>query len=77
MKVFIKGEEPFKVLQDTLTIGATTGGFTFAYGTSKDSVFTEYDEATPAGEVCIVNGVTPYSWAKLVGNTDEEVEVIL
>ena len=76
MQATVSGENPFKVLKETFTLGPSAQGFTLAYSTSKDGTFTEYEEATPAGEVLIVNGVTPYSWFKLVGNTGE-VEIIL
>ena len=56
-------------------VGPSANGYTLAY--SADGVnFTEYTEATRAGENLIVNGVPQYAWCKLVGN-EGEVDVIL
>lgn len=74
MQVTISGETPFKVLKNTFAVGKTNG-YTLAYGVDKNDL-TEYTEATPANEVLIVNGVTPYMWFSLKGNTGE-VDIIV
>lgn len=74
MKVIVTDETPFKVLGSSCTIGYS-GGYTLAF--SADGVnFTEYDSATPADEVNVVNGLTRYSWLKLVGNSGDVVVVL-
>ena len=75
MKAIVHNEEPFKVLNSSVTIGFSTSGYTLAYS-ANGSQFTNYTEATPANEVLIVNGLTRYSWLKLVGNSGD-VEVTL
>lgn len=76
MQVTISKEEPFKVLKDTCVIGKTTSGYRLMYGADKEDM-TPYTEETPANEDLIVNGVCPYMWLKLSGNTDEEVTIIV
>ena len=74
MKVIVTDEVPFKVLNTSCTIGYSNG-YTLAY--SADGVnFTQYGEATPADEVNVVNGLTRYSWLKLVGNSGDVVVVL-
>lgn len=71
-KETIIGEERFKSIGDCFAVAPTESGYTLAY--SADGVhFTQYDEATPAGENLIVNGCVPFMWFKLVGNTGEAV----
>lgn len=76
MKITVKGENPFKAVHSTFTVAGTSNGFTLSYSTSPDKGFTNYSEPTPANEVLIVNGATPFTYFKLTGNTDD-VEVIL
>lgn len=71
----INGEQPFKCLKDTFAVAGTSAGFTLAYSVDKVN-WTEWEESTPANEELIVNGVTPYMWFKLVGNSDENVNAI-
>ena len=74
MKVIVTDEAPFKVLNTSCTIGYSNG-YTLAY--SADGVnFTSYSEATPQDEVNVVNGLTRYSWLKLVGNSGDVVVVL-
>ncbi len=77
MQAIVSGETPFKCNKSTFAVGPTSNGYTLNYAVSKDGPFTAYSDATPANECLVVNGVTPYMWFKLAGNTDEEVEVIL
>lgn len=76
MQAKVNGAEPFKCLKDTFSVGVTTNGYTLNYSVDKEN-WTAYTQATPANEVLIVNGVTPYMWFKLAGNEDNDVEVIL
>ena len=75
MQIKVLDQERFKVAKNQFIVGPSANGYTLAY--SADGVnFTEYTEATPAGENLIVNGVPQYAWCKLVGN-EGEVDVIL
>lgn len=76
MQAKVTGEEAVKALNNQVMIGPSENGYTFAYGVTKDGDFTEYDEATPAGESLIVNGIMRYSYFKLMGN-EGEVDIIL
>lgn len=75
MQVTVLGEQKFKVVKDQFMVGPSASGYTLAYSANGVD-FTNYSEATPAGENLIVNGFMQYGWAKLVGNTGE-VDVIL
>ena len=75
MQIKVLDEERFKVVKNQFMVGPSANGYTLAY--SADGVnFTNYSEATPAGENLIVNGFMQYGWAKLVGNSGE-VEIVL
>lgn len=76
MQVKVSGENSFKCLKNTFSVGATTQGYTLAYS-ADDVNFTNYTQPTPAGETLIVYGVTPYTFFKLSGNTDNDVNVVL
>lgn len=75
MQIKVNGEQPFKAQKETFCV-AGGASFTLNYSADKKT-WTAYDEATPANEKLIVNGVTPYMWFKLAGNTDEEREIIV
>ena len=77
MQAKVSGENPFKVLKDTCAIAPTTNGYTLNYAVSKDGPWTAWPEATPAGETLVCNGLTPFMWLMLSGNSDNDVEVIL
>lgn len=76
MQVFVSGEQPFKAKKGTFAVAGTSAGYTLNYSVNRVD-WTAYETATPANETLIVNGVTPYMWFKLVGNSDEDVEIIL
>lgn len=76
MKVLISGEEAFRSQRESFGVAATTNGYTLSYSADKET-WTDYDEATPANENLIVNGVPVYFWFKLKGNQDEGVVVLL
>lgn len=76
MQGIVNGEQPFKCLKNTVAIGPTSQGFVLNFAVSKDGPWTAHSEETPANECCVINGLTPYMWLKLEGNT-EDVEVIL
>lgn len=76
MKAIVNGEAPFKCLKETFAVAATSAGYTLNYSVDKEN-WSAWAQATPANEVLVVNDVTPFMWFKLVGNADEEVEIIL
>lgn len=76
MQITVNGEQPFKSQKGTFCVAGTTNGYTLNYSADKEN-WTAYEEDTPANETLIVNGVTPYMWFKLAGNTDEETLIIV
>ena len=77
MQISVSGETPFRAIKNQVMIGPTESGYTLAYSVTKDGVYTANGDATPANENCIVNGIMPYSWLMLSGNTQSDVVVIL
>lgn len=75
MKITVIDEQVFKVAKNQMTIGPSASGYTLAYS-ADGSNFTNYTEAVPAGENCIVNGVPQYTFCKLVGNSGNVVVII-
>lgn len=73
-KFVIKGETPFIIGARNFSVGYSSTGYTLAYSVNGVD-FTEWPEATPANEVCMVNGCTNGNTFKLVGNVGE-VEVL-
>lgn len=68
MKVI--GENAFSVPANSFAISPSEEGYTLEY--SADGVgFTAYADATPAGEVCVVNGAAKGMVYKLTGNQSE------
>lgn len=64
----IVGEAPFQVLSHSLGISPSESGYVLNY--SADGIsFTEWDEATPANENCMVLNFPKGMYFKLVGNT--------
>ncbi len=76
MQITVSGENPFKVLKDTFTIGPAESAYILKIAVEKDGDYTAVAEECPADEVHVVNGVTPFTWAMLDGNTGD-VTVIL
>lgn len=63
----IKGEAPFQVLSTAFAVHADVE-FTLQY--SADGInFTDWSEATPQGETCVVNNVANGMYFKLKNNT--------
>lgn len=63
----VTNEKPFSVPAHSFAISASASGFTLAYS-ADGNTYTNWSEATPAGEVCIVNGIAKGMIFKLVGN---------
>ena len=75
MQIYVNGEQPFKAQKGSFCV-AGGASFTLNYSADKEN-WTAYSQATPENETLIVNGVTPYMWFKLAGNTDEERLIIV
>lgn len=72
----VNAEEAFKTIQNCFQVGYTTAGYTLEYSVDKEN-WTAYPDPVPAQENLVVNDCVPYTWFRLKGNTDEEVDVIL
>jgi hypothetical protein len=67
MKIYIDGEKPFQVGLDNFVISPSNEGYVLHY--SADGYgYTAWEEATPANEVLVVNGVPNGMYFKLIGN---------
>lgn len=53
MEILVTGDQPFKVVKTTMTIGPSAGGYTLAYGVDRNGTFTNYTEAVPAGRLVL------------------------
>lgn len=68
----VNGERVFQVLAHSFSVSPSAEGYTLAY--SADGInFTDYEEATPANETLIVNGVNKGEFFKLKGNASQVV----
>lgn len=66
----ITGEKPFQILAHSFAVSPSSEGYTLNY--SADGVhFTAWEEATPANETLVVNGVAKQMFFKLSGNASE------
>jgi hypothetical protein len=68
----ITGEKPFQVLAHSFSVSPSAQGYTLQY--SADGInYTDYEEATPANETLIVNGIAKGMYFRLKGNSSEVV----
>lgn len=66
----ITGEAPFQVLAHSFAISPSTEGYTLNYS-ANGVQYTPWEEATPANENLVVNGVAKMMYFKLVGNASD------
>ena len=66
----IKGEQPFQILAHSFAISPSSEGYTLNYS-ANGVEYTAWEEATPANEVLVVNGVAKLMYFKLVGNASD------
>lgn len=72
MKLKITGDTPFQVMAHSCAVSPSEQGYTLQY--SADGVnYTAWEEATPANENLIVNGLAWGTYLRLSGNTSEVV----
>lgn len=69
----IKGEQPFQILAHSFAVSPSAEGYTLNYSANGEE-YTAWEEATPANEVLVVNGVAKLMYFKLVGN-QSDVEI--
>ena len=69
----VKGEETFQILAHSFAVTPSAEGYTLNYS-ANGVEYTAWEEATPANEVLVVNGVAKLMYFKLVGN-QSDVEI--
>lgn len=77
MQVKINGEQKFSAKKSEFAVAPTSSGYQVAYSADGENWTLDADAIVPANENLIYLGAMQYAWYKLVGNTDEEVNVIL
>jgi len=65
----ITGDTPFQVLAHSCAISPSEQGYTLQYS-ADGANYTAWDEATPANETLVVNGLAYGTYLRLSGNTD-------
>lgn len=66
----ITDEQVFGIPTNSFSVGFSTTGYTLNYSADGQN-FTAWEEATPANEVLVVNGIPKGMGFKLVGNTGD------
>lgn len=69
-RIKITGEQSFQVLATSFAISPSAEGYTLNYS-ANGVEYTAWEEATPANEVLVVNGVAKLMYFKLVGNASD------
>ena len=69
-RIKITGEQPFQVLATSFAVSPSAEGYTSNYS-ANGVEYTAWEEATPANEVLVVNGVAKLMYFKLVGNASD------
>ena len=77
MKSKVNGENRFSAKKNQFAVAPTTSGYQVAYSADGENFTLDPDAIVPAGENLIYLGSMTYGWYKLVGNTDDNVKIIL
>ena len=77
MQIKVNGENKFSAKKDQFAVAPTTSGYQVAYSADGENWTLDADARVPANENLVYLGAMQYMWYKLVGNTDEEVNIIL
>ena len=72
-RIKVTGEQPFQILAHSFAVSPSAEGYTLNYSANGEE-YTAWEEATPANEVLVVNGVAKLMYFKLVGN-QSDVEI--
>lgn len=66
-RIKVNGENAFQVLAHSFAISPSSEGYTLQYSANGID-YTDWEEATPANETLVVNGVAKLMFFKLKGN---------
>lgn len=69
-RIKITGEQPFQVLATSFAVSPSAEGYTLNYS-ANGVQYTPWEEATPADENLVVNGVAKMMYFKLIGNASD------
>lgn len=69
-RIKITGEQPFQVLATSFAATPSAEGYTLNYSANGEE-YTAWEEATPANETLVVNGVAKLMYFKLKGNQSD------
>ena len=77
MQIKVNGEQKFTAKKDQFAVAPTTSGYQVAYSADGENFTLDADAVVPANENLIYLGAMTYGFCKLVGNTDNDVNIIL
>lgn len=80
MQIRVNGQDSFRALKSTFTVSKTSSGYTLqwcTFNSNSDSDWQSFSTPVPANDSLIVNGVTPFVFFRLSGNTDQDVLIIV
>lgn len=77
MQIKVNGETKFSAKKDQFAVAPTTSGYQVAYSADGENWTLDADAIVPANENLIYLGAMMYGWYKLVGNTDNDVNIIV
>lgn len=73
----VSGEAKFRAQRDQFAIAPTSAGYTIAYSANGVDFTEDTDAVVPANENLVYLGAMTYGWYKMVGNTDNDVEILV
>lgn len=77
MKIKVDGETKFSAKKNQFAVAPTTSGYQVAYSADGENFTLDADAIVPANENLIYLGSMQYGYYKLMGNTDNDVTIIL
>ena len=77
MQIKVNGEQKFSAKKDQFAVAPTTSGYQVAYSADGENFTLDEDAVVPANETLIYLGAMQYAYYKLVGNTDNDVNIIV
>lgn len=73
----VSGEAKFRAQRDQFAIAPTSAGYTIAYSANGEDFTNDTDAVVPANENLVYLGAMTYGWYKMVGNVDNDVEILV
>jgi hypothetical protein len=77
MKIKIDGEAKFTAKKDQFAVAPTTSGYQVAYSADGENFTLDEEAVVPANENLVYLGAMTYGYYKLVGNTDDDVIILV